>query len=145
VATVRRAEARDADAVLALIAGLGRPEVAEDPEPQRTVFLDYLAYDDALVWVAEAEDGALLGVISLWMRPRLNWVSLEGWIPDLFVAPESRRQGLARALLDAAATYARRRGCHRLVLEARTQRKEAHALYASYGFKNAGRRYELQL
>ena len=113
--TVRRAETRDADAVLALLEGLGRPEVAEDPSGQRAVFVDHLGYDDATVFVAE-EDGLLVGMASLWLRPRLNWLTLEAWVPDLFVDQAYRRLGVGRALLEACAAEARRRGCHRLSL-----------------------------
>lgn len=141
---VRRAEPRDADAVLALLAGLGRPAVAGDPEPQREVFFDHLAYDDAVVFVAE-EDGVVVGMASLWVRPRLNWTVPEAWVPDLYVDPAHRRRGLARALLDACVREARRRGCHRLVLETGHHRKEAHRLYETYGFVDAGRRYELAI
>lgn len=141
---VRRAEARDADSVLALLAGLGRPAVADDPEPQRGIFLDHLAFDDAAVFVAEL-GGELVGTVSLWIRPRLNWTSPEAWIPDLYVAPGNRRRGLARALLDACAREARRRRCHRLVLESGHKRTEAHRLYESYGFADLGRVYELRL
>jgi ribosomal protein S18 acetylase RimI-like enzyme len=144
VPTVRRAETRDADAVLALVAGLGRPAVAEDAEPQRQVFLDHLAFDDAAVLVAE-EDGSLTGIVSLWVRPRLNWTAPEAWISELYVAPEHRRQGIAGALVDACIHEARRRGCHRVVLESARNRDDAHAFYRAYGFKHSGRRYELPL
>ena len=142
--TVRRAETKDTDAVLALLEGLGRPEVAEDPAPQGAVFLDHLGYDDATIFVAE-QDGIVAGVASLWLRPRLNWVTLEAWIPDLFVDPAYRRLGLGRALLDACAAEARRRGCHRLVLDSGHHRAEAHLLYADLGFEHAGRHYVLPL
>ena len=142
--TVRKATPRDVDAVLALLAALGRPAVAEDPAPQRGVFLDHLAYDDATIFVAEQEN-EVVGVASFWLRPRLNWASLEGWIPDLIVHPDHRRQGIARALLDACAAEARRRGCHALRLESGYDRVEAHRLYEAYGFRDAGRFYRLDL
>jgi len=142
--TVRRAEARDAEAVLALLAALGRPPVAEDAGPQRAVFLDHLGYDDALVLVAEV-NGAVVGVASLWLRPRLNWTTPEAWIPDLYVDERFRRSGVARRLLDACSATARRRGCHRLTLESGHQRQAAHALYESVGFVHAGRQYVLSL
>jgi GNAT superfamily N-acetyltransferase len=144
VPTVRRAETRDADAVLALLEGLGRPEVAEDASGQRAVFVDHLGYDDATVFVAE-QDGVVAGVASLWLRPRLNWVTLEAWVPDLFVDPASRRLGLGRALLEACAAEARRTGCHRLSLDSGHQRAEAHLLYQDLGFVHAGRHYVLTL
>jgi GNAT superfamily N-acetyltransferase len=144
VPIVRRAETRDADAVLALLEGLGRPEVAEDASGQRAVFVDHLGYDDATVFVAE-QDGVVAGVASLWLRPRLNWVTLEAWVSDLFVDPASRRLGLGRALLEACAAEARRKGCHRLSLDSGHQRAEAHLLYQDLGFVHAGRHYVLTL
>jgi GNAT superfamily N-acetyltransferase len=144
VPIVRRAETRDADAVLALLEGLGRPEVAEDASDQRAVFVDHLGYDDATVFVAE-QDGVVAGVASLWLRPRLNWVTLEAWVPDLFVDPAYRRLGLGRALLEACAAEARRKGCHRLSLDSGHQRAEAHLLYEDLGFVHAGRHYVLTL
>jgi ribosomal protein S18 acetylase RimI-like enzyme len=143
VAIVRRAEPRDADAVLALLEALGRPPVSEDPEPQRQVFLDHLAFDDAAVFVAE--DEGVIGVASLWIRPRLNWTVPEAWIAELYVDPAHRKQGIARALVDACAREATRRGCHRLVLESAHHREDAHAFYEAYGFTHAARRYEFPL
>jgi ribosomal protein S18 acetylase RimI-like enzyme len=144
MATVRRATPRDADDVLGLLAELGRPAVAADAAPQRDVFLAHLAADEAAVFVAE-EGGQVGGVVSFWIRPRLNWTTPEAWVPDLYVAERFRRRGLARALLDACTGAARRHSCHRLVLESGHHRAEAHALYERYGFTHTGRQYELRL
>jgi ribosomal protein S18 acetylase RimI-like enzyme len=141
---VRPAEPRDEDAVLALMEGLTRPPVAEDPEPQREIFLRHLDHEDAKVYVAEV-DGEIAGAVSLWFQPRLNWTSPQGWIPDLYVDPAFRRRGAARALLDACVEESRRRGCHRLVLESGHHRAEAHRLYESYGFEHYARAYSLEL
>ena len=123
---------------------LTRPGVAEDPEPQRDVFLAHLEHEHALVFVAEL-DGEIAGAVSLWIQPRLNWTTPQAWIPDLYVDPAFRRRGAARALLDACAGEARRRGCHVLVLESGHHREEAHRLYESYGFTHYARAYALQL
>jgi ribosomal protein S18 acetylase RimI-like enzyme len=141
---VRPAEPRDADAVLALMEGLTRPAVADDPEPQRDVFLGHLENEDASVFVAEL-DGEIAGAVSLWIQPRLNWTTPQAWIPDLYVDPAFRRRGAGRALLDACADEARRRGCHVLVLESGHHREEAHQLYEAYGFTHYARAYALQL
>ena len=141
---VRTAEPRDADAVLALMEGLTRPAVADDPGPQREVFMSHLAHEDASVFVAEI-DGQIAGAASLWIQPRLNWTSPQAWIPDLYVDPAFRRQGAARGLLDACAEEARTRGCHVLVLESGHHRAEAHRLYESFGFEHYARAYALEL
>jgi ribosomal protein S18 acetylase RimI-like enzyme len=141
---VRPAEAHDADAVLALMEGLTRPPVAEDPRPQRDVFLAHLEHPDAILYVAEL-DGSVSGAVSMWIQPRLNWTTPQAWVPDLYVDPAFRRRGAARALLDACVVEARRRGCHVLVLESGHHRAEAHALYESYGFVQYARAYALKL
>ncbi|HVD25766.1 MAG TPA: GNAT family N-acetyltransferase [Gaiellaceae bacterium] len=141
---VRRAEPSDAGRVLALMEGLTRPAVADDPAPQRDVFLAHLDREDAAIFVAEA-DGELVGAVSLWIQPRLNWTTPQGWIPDLYVDPAFRRRGAARALLDACAELCRERGCHVLVLESGHHRAEAHRLYESYGFEHYARAYSLRL
>ena len=141
---VRRAQASDAEAVLALMAGLGRPAVATDPREQADVFLAHLENPDAAVFVAEL-DGTISGAVSLWFRPRLNWTTPEAWVPDLYVDPAFRRRGAARELLDACVQAARERGCHCLVLASGHHRAEAHQLYESYGFKHSARVYWLGL
>ena len=141
---VRPAEPRDADRVLALMEGLTRPAVADDPGPQRLVFLSHLEHPDAEIFVAEL-DGGLGGAVSLWFQPRLNWTTSQAWIPDLYVDPAFRRRGAARALLDACVDAARARGCHRVVLESGHHRAEAHRLYETYGFQHYARAYSLEL
>jgi ribosomal protein S18 acetylase RimI-like enzyme len=141
---VRTAEPGDADAVLALMEGLTRPAVADDPRPQRDVFLTHLEHEDAQIFVAEV-DGEIAGAVSLWFLPRLNWTSLQAWIPDLYVDPAFRRRGAARALLEACAEAARARGCHVLELESGHHRAEAHQLYESFGFEHFARAYALKL
>jgi ribosomal protein S18 acetylase RimI-like enzyme len=142
--SVRRAETGDADAVLALMAGLGRPAVDNDASDQRDTFLAHLTHDACTVFLAE-DGGSAAGAASLWIRPRLNWTTPEAWIPDLYVDPAYRRRGHARALLAACADEGRRRGCHRLVLESGHQRAEAHRLYESFGLVHHGRAYSLPL
>jgi ribosomal protein S18 acetylase RimI-like enzyme len=141
---VRPAEPRDAERVLALMEGLTRPAVADDPSAQRDVFLAHLDDSDASVFVAEL-DGEVVGAASLWVQPRLNWTTPQAWIPDLYVEPAFRRRGAARALLDACVDEARRRGCHVVVLESGHHRAEAHQLYEAYGFEHYARAYALKL
>jgi GNAT superfamily N-acetyltransferase len=57
-----------------------------------------------------------------------------GELTRIYVAPQFRRTGGARALLAAAESCARSQGATRLFLDTRTDLVEAHALYASCGF-----------
>ena len=64
----------------------------------------------------------------------------EAEILTLAVAPSLRRQGIARALIQAAASHAQVLGARTLFLEVATGNGPALALYAGLGFTPAGRR-----
>jgi [ribosomal protein S18]-alanine N-acetyltransferase len=67
-------------------------------------------------------------------------VAGEAEILTLAVDPAARRQGLGRALVDAAASTALAMGAQTLWLEVAEDNAAAQALYAAAGFEGAGRR-----
>ncbi len=69
------------------------------------------------------------------------------WIlNDLFVLPATRRQGIARALLDAAATFAREDGAAAIQLETGLDNTAARATYRAAGWReDATQWYSLAL
>jgi diamine N-acetyltransferase len=58
----------------------------------------------------------------------------------LYVAPERQRQGIGRALLEAALAHERFRRAPRIVLDVWDENVRAITLYARFGFEPAGRR-----
>jgi len=64
---------------------------------------------------------------SLAMKPR--WI-----LYDLYVAPESRRHGLARALMNRASELARETGASHLALETAKDNLQAQSLYEQLGY-----------
>lgn len=82
--------------------------------------------------VAEAESGAVLGYAGL------HAVLDEGYITNVAVRPECRRQGVATALLRVFFRFAEARKLRFLTLEARASNAAARALYAGLGFREAG-------
>jgi GNAT superfamily N-acetyltransferase len=60
----------------------------------------------------------------------------EFWlVRDLYVEPQSRRAGVARALLDAVRVAATERGAGRLTLQTEDDNEAALRLYEGYGFR----------
>lgn len=57
------------------------------------------------------------------------------YLYDLFVAPEFRRQGVARALMEAARQYGVARGADRLQLETAVDNTPAQSLYERLGWE----------
>jgi [ribosomal protein S18]-alanine N-acetyltransferase len=102
-----------------------------------------LSLDRMSVLVAEVGDaasgagdgtGELLGyVVALVVGP-------EAEIADLAVAPEARRRGIGRALLERALAELERAGVRAVYLEVRESNHAARTLYVTRGFDAVGRR-----
>lgn len=67
-------------------------------------------------------------------------VADEGYVTNIAVHPDSRRQGGGRALVHALLDLGRERGLATLSLEVRPSNLPAVALYTAAGFVEAGRR-----
>ena len=59
---------------------------------------------------------------------------VRGWIYHLAVAPESRRRGVATALVRAAEDALRRLGCPKVNLQVRASNADVVAFYLTLGF-----------
>jgi ribosomal protein S18 acetylase RimI-like enzyme len=59
-----------------------------------------------------------------------------GWVYYLAVAPDARRAGLGRALMQAAEAWLRERGAPKLQLMVREGNAEALAFYRALGFEH---------
>ena len=83
-----------------------------------------------------ADDGhQLIGFTQLY--PALCSVDLVEYfvLYDLFIAPSARRQGIARALMNAASGWAKAQGAARLDLETARDNYPGQALYRDLGYE----------
>lgn len=87
----------------------------------------------AAIVVAEGENGTVLGYAGV------STVLDEGYIDNVAVAPQFRRQGVADELIAALVRFGRAKLAF-LTLEVRASNAPAIALYAKHGFREAGRR-----
>lgn len=106
---------------------------APDPERAQAWLHERLARNEAVVLLAE-RDARAVGFTQLY--PMFSSVRLARiWIlNDLYVDASARRGGVARALLDAAAAFAREDGAARLMLETNRDNLAARALYRAAGW-----------
>ncbi|HET7930848.1 MAG TPA: GNAT family N-acetyltransferase, partial [Rhodanobacteraceae bacterium] len=95
----------------------------------------------------DAATGAALGFTQLY--PAFSSVAARRiWIlNDLFVAPNARRRGVARELMQAARAFAAETGAIRLVLETAEDNHSAQGLYEALGYlrESGTRHYALAL
>ena len=131
-----------------------RPAESNDVDQLADLFDQYRQFYEcppdlsaAKNWIAEnfergrstifaADDGyQLIGFTQLY--PALCSVDLVDYfvLYDLFVAPSARRQGIARALMNAASEWAKAQGAARLDLETARDNYPGQALYRDLGYE----------
>jgi GNAT superfamily N-acetyltransferase len=132
--SIHRAQLVDLDAVAPLFDAY-RQFYAQPSDPQRArAWLEArLRCGESVVLVA-TRDGLAVGFTQLYpmfssVRTARLWI-----LNDLFVASDARRSGVARALLDAAAGFARDDGAAAIMLETGRDNAGARALYRAAGW-----------
>lgn len=85
-------------------------------------------------FIATMDGGRVLGYVGL------MYVLDEGYISNVAVHPDARRQGIGDALIDALAAKAAELELAFLTLEVRESNAPAIALYAKHGFHPVGKR-----
>lgn len=93
--------------------------------------------DRRLFWVAEADDGAAVGMVNLMIFTRMPYPSgtdfkgAWGYLGNLFVDPAHRGRGIGAALIAACTAYAEANDLARIVL---APSEASVPLYARAGF-----------
>jgi RimJ/RimL family protein N-acetyltransferase len=144
---IRRAEPADAQALKDLGDAVGAepegwlvsPNGWRSAADERRYLRAVRRYPHAAVLVAEAEDGAVVGRLSIArdQHPASRHVADLG----LMVARLHRRRGIGTALLEAAAEWARDVGVSKLELHVFPWNEAAIALYENFGFVREGYRH----
>jgi GrpB-like predicted nucleotidyltransferase (UPF0157 family)/GNAT superfamily N-acetyltransferase len=133
---IRRARSSDAPAVAVLLGELGYPTDADAAAAQLKPLLDR---DDTGVLVY-ADDGEPVGLISYHVFDLIYRPRPQCRITALAVRADRRREGVARALLEAVEAVARGRACFRIELTTRPDRDDALRFYEACGFAERPRR-----
>jgi GNAT superfamily N-acetyltransferase len=131
---IRRAAPEDATTAAPLFDAYRRfYGMAPDVDAARAFLAERLARGESVVLLACAPEEPI-GFAQLY--PSFSSIALGAVmvLNDLFVAPGSRRAGVARQLVEAAASHAARAGAIRLELATQHTNAPARRLYASLGF-----------
>ena len=91
--------------------------------------------DESVLFVAERADGRAVGFCQLYPAFCSVFMARIFTLYDLFVTPEARKLGGARALLAAAERYAADQGGIRLELRTARSNLPAQSLYESTGWR----------
>lgn len=98
-------------------------------------FWTWIQQTDSKVFIAENDQKEPVGYLVLYptSREELTGV-LQGWIMDLAVLPNSRKQGIGERLLEKAVSYCQDNGILYLGLAVSTHNVQALRLYEKMGF-----------
>ncbi len=119
---LRKATIDDAAELASLLRGIGwfeylqRQSKDEAREHVKAQLARCLADESHFTYVAESDDGKIIGYISAHWIPYLFMRGSEGYVSELFVRDGVRAQGVGRQLLDLVTMEAKRCGCARLSL-----------------------------
>ena len=94
-----------------------------------------LGLGESVVLVAEAAEGTALGFVQMYPTFSSLRAARVFVLYDLFVAPDARRGGVARRLMEAAAAQARAAGAVALTLQTARTNEAAQRLYESLGWQ----------
>ena len=144
--TVTHAQPSDLDALAVLFDAYrqfyGQPS---DVAAAREWLRSRLRFGESKVLLAR-RDGEAAGFAQLYATFSSVRLARTWTLNDLFVLPATRRQGIARSLLDAAAAFAREDGAAGIQLETARDNAAARATYRDAGWReDATQWYSLSL
>ena len=93
-------------------------------------------------FVAIDGDGDALGFVEVSVRSDYvvgTSTSPVAFLETIFVVPEARRQGIARALVAQARAWGRARGCTEFASDALLDNVASHAMHRALGFEETER------
>ncbi len=128
--------------ILELLYELGRPRPQH--EDFESIVRKYIADADKEILVVLYQD-KIIAMASIIYLPRLNYTTLELYIPELIISGNYQSKGIGRKLVSVIIGMAKKRNCHRIRLESGYDRIDAHSFYTNIGFMDNAKSFVLKL
>ena len=141
MAATRPVRPEDSNAWLAMRMALWPEDTeAEHREEIEQFYADRFPRWPWTVFLAEGASGQTEGFAEVSVRPYAQGCSservayLEGW----YVAPQARRRGVGRALVQASEAWGRTQGCSEFASDADAENDVSAAAHGALGFEDIG-------
>ncbi len=129
---VRRVRAADAEGLAKLAGQLGYPTSVKEMKGR---LRDVLKDKDAACFIAEGEDGRVIGWTHVSVTPLLE-VERRSEVNGLIVDEAVRSQGVGALLLQAGEKWARGKKCKGMSVRSNVIRERAHGFYLRNGYEH---------
>ncbi|WP_413523325.1 GNAT family N-acetyltransferase [Lactococcus raffinolactis] len=91
-------------------------------------------YKDIVYFIAADKD-KIVSTCYVSIIPNLTWGgSSIAFMENVFTDKDYRNRGIGKKVVQMGIDYAEKSGCHKLILQSSTSRKNAHRFYNSLGF-----------
>jgi N-acetylglutamate synthase-like GNAT family acetyltransferase len=131
-AKVRIAKLADAERVAELSRQLGYPVTTK---VMTTRLKSAMKMKDGACFVVETEDQGVIGWVHVSVTPLLE-VEQRAEVNGLVVDENVRSRGAGGLLLEAAESWARKRGCAGMSVRSNVIRERAHGFYLKQGYEH---------
>lgn len=145
--TIRKAAARDLDAILLLYEALekGSGSRPAGREKAAKIFRRMQKYPDYAIYLAAAGK-EIVGTFALLIMDNLaHGGAPSAIVEDVAVAEAWQGKGIGKKMMAFAMEICRKKGCYKLSLSSNLKRKQAHAFYASLSFRKHGYSFSVEL
>ncbi|MCE7007801.1 GNAT family N-acetyltransferase [Kibdelosporangium philippinense] len=134
---IRRAEAADVPAIVAMIANDQLGASRESPgDPRYLAAFDEISADPNQYLAVVVLDGVVAGTLQLTFTPGLSRLGMKrATIEAVRVHADHRGSGLGQRFIEWAISEARARGCGLVQLTTDASRVDAHRFYERLGFE----------
>jgi aminoglycoside 6'-N-acetyltransferase I len=112
------------------------------PDDQQVREMDeILASDKEEVFVAERPGGGMCGFLEAAIRPWAIGCGARpvGYVEGWYVDEDVRRQGVGRALVEAAEGWARSKGCRQMASDTELGNDVSHRAHGALGYEEVAR------
>jgi GNAT superfamily N-acetyltransferase len=146
---IRAAEAGEEESLLGawewLFEPPGQRPAAWEERRARVALREAMESRDALVLVATATDGEIVGFCTAYYTIHAIRFGPRVWVEELAVHPRWRSQGIGSRLLANVKDWARERGAFHLKLDSALTRADAHRFYEREKFSALSYSFVLEL
>jgi GNAT superfamily N-acetyltransferase len=137
---LRAARREDLPGILDLYAHLNPEDAPLAPERAQALWAEIEAMPGIRYLVAVSE-GRVVSTCNVTVLPNLTRGGRSlAIVENMVTAPDFRRRGIGKRLLELAVAFAREKGCYKISLLSSAKRQEAHVLYEAAGFDGAAKK-----